>query len=196
MPPVGHRIRLCSIDDAGQVSELASETFRETWANHPIYTPRDVDLFASQLDVEYYKGVLGNGAQEVYVLEVVDGKAPGETDARYAPAGYAQLLFDVREQGVSGPDPCVEIQKFYFRSRYHRTGLAGELMQHVMWRARQVANTAWLGVHAQNEKAKRFYRKFGFEWTGQTKLFGVTLAGIPDIDQVWECSLPREESSV
>ncbi|WP_436277899.1 N-acetyltransferase family protein [Pseudactinotalea suaedae] len=63
--------------------------------------------------------------------------------------------------------PTAELSKFYVRAALHRSGAASALMDATLATARERGLPGiWLGVHGQNERAKRFYRKHGFARLG------------------------------
>lgn len=76
--------------------------------------------------------------------------------------GYAMLI---------SADGTVELSKMYVLPEYHRTGAAAKLMDAgLAWASSCGAQSVWLGVNRHNERARRFYRKHGFEVTG-TRVF-------------------------
>ena len=77
-------------------------------------------------------------------------------------AGYAQLRLGEAPQCVIGPSP-IEIVRLYALSRYHGQGVGAALMRTCLDTAREIgAQTIWLGVWEQNDRAIAFYRKHGF----------------------------------
>lgn len=67
------------------------------------------------------------------------------------------------------PADCkhIELQRIYVFKEYHRTGAAQLLMQEALNYARKAGyEVIWLGVWGENEKAMRFYRKYGFQVFG------------------------------
>jgi len=88
-----------------------------------------------------------------------------EADRRLV--AYLQLRLDAESPLISGTRP-VEIQRFYVDASHHGTGLAHQLMAHVLARAEAAgAATLWLGVWERNPRALAFYRKWGFDVVGE-----------------------------
>ena len=77
--------------------------------------------------------------------------------------GYAILVHPAGE-------PAVELSKFYLLPDHHGTGAATALMRAALDMAGASgaagAQTIWLGVNRNNDRAQGFYRKSGFEVTG------------------------------
>jgi ribosomal protein S18 acetylase RimI-like enzyme len=60
-----------------------------------------------------------------------------------------------------------ELQKIYLLAAYHRTGAADELMKACFTTAESVKSSLiWLDVIIENERAIRFYQKYGFSRAG------------------------------
>ncbi len=69
--------------------------------------------------------------------------------------------------------PAVEISKLYVLPGHHGAGVSAALMEAIVERAIERRRAGlWLGVNQQNERARRFYRKHGFEVVG-TRTFVV-----------------------
>ena len=66
--------------------------------------------------------------------------------------------------------PTVEISKIYVRVSAHGSGLAQELMSVAVESARdEGAQSVWLGVNQQNERANSFYERSGFLVVGERR---------------------------
>jgi ribosomal protein S18 acetylase RimI-like enzyme len=60
------------------------------------------------------------------------------------------------------------LQRLYVDARWHGTGVARDLMDALLAIAEAGgADAVWLGVWAQNPRARGFYRKFGFADAGE-----------------------------
>ena len=83
--------------------------------------------------------------------------------------GFAQLrLTTPAPEGVVGTHP-VELGRIYLAPALKGTGLAAELMQRILDRARaEGADAIWLKVWQQSPRAIAFYRKHGFEIAAPT----------------------------
>lgn len=140
---------------APALAELAARTF-------PLACPKwlarkDIDAFiAHQLDIESFRAYLNDPECRVFIAGPAD-----------APVGYALALHGI---GHSDCPPgwkserTAYLSKLYVDPARHGTGTAAALMDEVVRAARADGCAAvWLGVNEENERAKRFYRKFGFE---------------------------------
>jgi GNAT superfamily N-acetyltransferase len=143
-------IRPAVLADADDLAGLAATTFRDTFAadNDPADMARHV--------AQAY-GPLQQGR------ELAD---PNVTTLLVAAAdqliGYAQLRRGPAPACVTGERP-IELWRFYVTREWHGQGVAQELMSAVARAASHAgAFTLWLGVWERNERAKAFYRKYGF----------------------------------
>lgn len=69
--------------------------------------------------------------------------------------------------------PAIEISKLYVLPGHHGTGASAALMQAIAGHAAERGRAGlWLGVNAQNARARRFYEKQGFVVVG-TRTFVV-----------------------
>jgi GNAT superfamily N-acetyltransferase len=89
--------------------------------------------------------------------------------------GYAMFVTaEPTDPDVTGSltvAPTVEVSKMYVDPSAHGTGTAAALMQSGVDLTRELGRPAmWLGVNQENDKARRFYEKCGFEVVG-TKSF-------------------------
>ena len=66
--------------------------------------------------------------------------------------------------------PTVEISKIYVRASAHGSGIAQQLMSVAVENARaEGAQSVWLGVNQQNERANTFYERNGFLVVGERR---------------------------
>lgn len=64
--------------------------------------------------------------------------------------------------------PAAQLLRFYVRRQWHGKGLAQYLMRQCLQMAREHGSKRiWLSVWKENPRAIAFYRKFGFEITGE-----------------------------
>ena len=89
--------------------------------------------------------------------------------------GYAMLIRGVPDdddvQRAVTVRPAVEISKMYVLPDNHGAGGAAALMDEALQRAPELdAKSVWLGVNQGNQRAQRFYAKYGFTVNG-TKTF-------------------------
>ena len=145
---MGVQVTDAAAADAADLAEVAAATF--PLACPPSALPDDIAAFIdTHLCEQRFAGYLAD--PERRVLAARDG---GRI------IGYAILI---RPAGATG----VELSKFYLLPGHHGSGAASALMHAAVDVAADAgAERIWLGVNRQNERARRFYRKHGFEVTG------------------------------
>jgi GNAT superfamily N-acetyltransferase len=95
--------------------------------------------------------------QSVFLLAEIDHEL----------AGYAKLVFDYAEPGVTAERP-VELNRLYSQQKFLGAGVGQRLMDECFDRARAYGHDVmWLGVWEYNPRAQRFYEKNGFEMCGK-----------------------------
>lgn len=102
------------------------------------------------------------------------------------PIGYAKLT-PLRAPAVAPKPGAVELQQLYVAREWHGQGVADRLMQWSLGTAASVgAPEIYLTVFNHNERAKRFYARFGFGEVGRCT-FG--LGARVDEDRIWRACL-------
>jgi ribosomal protein S18 acetylase RimI-like enzyme len=149
------RIRRAQDDDALELSMLAERTFRAAFAESN--TAADMQVHCAS----HYS----------HALQLAEIRDPDRETwvavARAQLVAYAQLRLDAPSPLISG-ERSVEIQRFYVDASHHGTGLAHQLMTHVLVRAEAVGSAVlWLGVWERNQRALAFYRKWRFDVVGE-----------------------------
>ena len=149
------RIRRADEDDALALSVLAEATFRTAFAESN--SAANMQLHCA--------GSYGQALQLAEIRESSRETWVAEADSRLV--AFVQLRLDAESPMISGERP-VEIQRFYADASHHGTGLAHQLMAHVLARAEAAGCAAlWLGVWERNTRALAFYRKWGFDVVGE-----------------------------
>ena len=150
----GVTIRRAVSEDAAALAELAERTFRDTFE-----ADNDKDDMAAYCATAFALAVQHAQIQDPAMDTMV---VVGEGGRLVA---YAQLRpGGPDEVTVAGP---IELWRFYVDAPHHGRGLAQRLMAAVLNAARsRAARTLWLGVWERNERARKFYRKFGFTDVG------------------------------
>jgi ribosomal protein S18 acetylase RimI-like enzyme len=106
--------------------------------------------------------------------------------AQSEPVGYAKLT-PLRSPFADAAPGAVELQQIYVLSRWHGTGLADRLMEWGLTTARTTGATeVYLTVFDHNERAKRFYARYGFEEVGRCTF---QLGDRIDDDRIWRRQL-------
>jgi len=82
------------------------------------------------------------------------------------PVGYAKLKEHSKGDGVVGTNP-MELQRIYSIQEYIGKSVGAELMKEAIREAKEGCfNCLWLGVWEKNERAIKFYEKWGFKKVG------------------------------
>ena len=102
------------------------------------------------------------------------------------PIGYAKLT--PLRAPVTDPAPrAMELQQLYVLSDWHGTGVAAALMEWGLSTARsQGVPEVYLTVFDHNERAKRFYARYGFQEVGCCTF---QLGDRIDDDRIWRVRL-------
>lgn len=152
---MGVEVTVAEGGDTAELAALAAATF--PLACPPTARAEDIAAtIAANLSEARFSGYLRDPDRRVFAAR--DG---GRI------IGYAMLVRD--DTGSS----TAELSKIYVSPEHHRTGAAAALMEAGLAWAREVgAESVWLGVNQNNQRAQRFYRKHGFEVTG-TRTFAL-----------------------
>jgi diamine N-acetyltransferase len=147
--------RTPTIDDTERLAELGERAFTETFGH--LYTPDNLALFLENHSPTKWREDLCDPNCAVCVGEV-DGQ----------PIAYAKLL--PPDLPIEITAPAIEIKQFYVLNSWHGTGVANQLMDWAIEEARtRGAQELYLSVFTENERAQRFYARFGFEEVGRQK---------------------------
>jgi ribosomal protein S18 acetylase RimI-like enzyme len=160
-------IAQAQVDDAEAIAALGARVFGETFSHAT--PPGDMRRFLE----ETFRPELQRAEVEDPQRRVLVARIEGEL------AGFAMVRRHHAEPQIKGPDP-IELQRLYVDGRWHGRGVAQALMAEAFAFARGAGHrTIWLGVWEHNQRAQRFYRKYGFEVCG-SHVFPV--GGDPQID--------------
>ena len=85
------------------------------------------------------------------------------------PIGYIVVKYCSRLPDIYESDSFAQLQRLYVLPKYHGTISAKSLVTEA-FRAcsNKNVNRIWLSVFSENDRAKRFYSKFGFQEIGST----------------------------
>lgn len=148
-------IRPAESRDAALLAELGARTFYDTFAAGN--KPEDVDA--------YLAAAFGPAQQ---AAELADPRASfliAEIEA--IAVGYAQLKSGDTPPCVKGYNP-VELVRLYVSQEWIGRRVGEALMRACITEAEQKGyQTMWLGVWERNERAQKFYLKWGFQVTGE-----------------------------
>lgn len=145
-------IRQATTDDAKLLTELAYTTFWDAFAHHPKNAPDDLNHYMRQaFNLEQIAAELADD-KSVFLIAEIEGK----------PAGYAKLIIESTEEGISADRP-IELSRLYSHQEFLGKGVGQNLMDACFDHARSNGHDVmWLGVWEYNPRAQAFYAKNGF----------------------------------
>jgi ribosomal protein S18 acetylase RimI-like enzyme len=165
--------RDANADDAETLAAFARENWAVTFA-HVNYPPADL---AAYLEKSF--GV------EIQCAEIADPKSryrlafDGEGIVGYCMMGVLTLPVD-DARGV-------ELHRLYVAQRAKGAGVADVLMDDcIAWARGKGASALYLSVWENNERAQRFYRRFGFADHGA---WDFMVGSTADRDLIWRLAL-------
>ncbi|MCF8225782.1 MAG: GNAT family N-acetyltransferase [Bacteroidales bacterium] len=134
-----------------QLREIAIRTFDETFSSTN-----------SKENMEHYFARSFNLERLENEMKVPDSRFwfinYGQELAGYLKVNTAEAQTELKE--TDG----LEVERIYVLKKYHGTGVGSELMEHAKKYAKKLGKKyIWLGVHEENHRALKFYRKYGFE---------------------------------
>jgi ribosomal protein S18 acetylase RimI-like enzyme len=150
-------IRQATLEDAKLLTDLSYTTFWDAFAHHPKNAPDDLAHYMRQaFNIDQISAELAD-PQSIFLIASIDEK----------PAGYAKLILDSIEEGVTAERP-VELSRLYSHQEYLGRGVGQNLMDACFDRGRDDGyDVMWLGVWEFNPRAQRFYEKNGFRVVGK-----------------------------
>lgn len=149
--------------DLPELAGVAARTF--PLACPPSVTPENVVAFIDEnLSEDRFRDYLADPDRVVLAAR---------EDARIV--GYVMLIRGVPDdedvQRAVPLRPAIELSKMYVLPDSHGAGVSAALMSAALARAAEFnARCVWLGVNQRNQRAQRFYAKYGFTING-TKTF-------------------------
>ena len=148
-------IRRAHRHDAKQLSAIAEETFRDTYATQN--TPDNMALHCRTSYSEVIQAAEIANPNTVTLLCEHEGRLVGFAQLRWGDA-----------PGCVVADAPGELQRLYVISDCHGKGVARDLMNACINEMRsRWSDVVWLGVWERNPRAIAFYRKFGFLEVGE-----------------------------
>ena len=102
------------------------------------------------------------------------------------PAGFLQFKEDYSSLSLMKKWKALELKRIYVLKEFHGMGIAQKLMEYILDFARnEKYEMVWLGVWEHNDRAKKFYEKYGFTFSGHTHPFPI--GNTPQTDQwLWK----------
>jgi GNAT superfamily N-acetyltransferase len=142
-----------TIDDAPAIDALFRRSFADTFAH--LYDAKDLAAFFAGFAVEDWRKELADPDFAFRLAE--DGEAL---------AGFAKVAPVSLPAEPAGP--AAELRQFYVLEPWQGAGIAPVLMDWVLAEARRRgAGELYLSVYLGNDRAKRFYARYGFEAVGR-----------------------------
>jgi len=147
-------IRYANENDASLLAELGRKTFYDSFIT--FNTEEDMAKYLS----EHY-------SEEIQMSEIQDPNTVFLiAEENGAPVGYAKLKGQSKGDGVAGTNP-LELQRIYSIQEYIGKGVGPALMKESISEAEERGfNCLWLGVWEKNDRAIKFYEKWGFQKVG------------------------------
>ncbi|HYE26726.1 MAG TPA: GNAT family N-acetyltransferase [Allosphingosinicella sp.] len=158
--------------DAAVLADLHRRSFVETFGH--LYRREDLEAFLAGLNEDGFRG------------ELLDG----EHRVRFAEADGVPVAF-VKLGPVSLPVQPVrralEFRQLYVLKPWQGAGIAAALTDWALALARaRGAEELYLSVWANNDRAKAFYRRYGFAYVGPYKFM---VGAQADEDEIWKLDL-------
>ena len=148
-------IRTATINDAALIADLSRETFFNAFA--PFNTREDMDKFMDEI---FTRGKLMaelNLPDNIFLLAYADGNV----------AGYVRMRDKSIPEVSLETEDIIEIARIYTITSEIAKGIGTALMTECISIAREKKRDyIWLGVWEKNDKAIRFYERFGFKKFG------------------------------
>ena len=155
-------IRRASAADAQLLAELSSVTFFDTFKD--TCTADDMQSFL----------------KEFYSIEQVDKELLDKDDFYFiayiddAAAGYLRMKEENSDVEIIAKHKGIELKRIYVLKEYHAKKIGAALMNFALdFAAGMNYELIWLGVWEFNERARLFYKKFGFLDTGVNHPFPI-----------------------
>ena len=147
-------IRRATPDDAGVIADIGARTFEASFG--PDNRLEDMEQYLSlSFSKAHIKTQLSDPAS-VFLLAYENEKV----------VGYLMLRRRKTPKAVSGANP-VEPVRFYVEEKDFGNGYGSALMDACPQEAKKDRHrTIWLGVWEKNQRAIRFYKKWGFTIVG------------------------------
>lgn len=152
-------IRLARPEDAAALATLKRLCFRETFVEDFAIPYPAADMALFEADSYGERPVAAELADITHATWVAEGE--GGALIAYAHAGPCKLPHpDVRPGEM-------ELYQLYMRRDFKGGGLGRALMERALgWMEGRGSARLWIGVWSGNERAQRFYARFGFYRVG------------------------------
>ena len=148
-------IRRATATDAGLLADLGAQTFYDTFAVDN--TTEDMTAYlSSSFSPALQEAELADANTKFFMAEI-DGAA----------VGYAKLQSNPPPPCVTGSNP-IELCRLYVSHAAIGSGIGAALIEACINEANMEGyKTMWLGVWERNERAQKFYERWGFQVAGE-----------------------------
>lgn len=147
-------IRYANENDAALLAELGRTTFYTSFIEYN--TPEDMEKYLSE---HYSTEIQRSEIRDPDTIFLI-------AEQNSIPIGYAKLKQHSQGDGVAGTNP-MELQRIYVIQEYIGKGVGPALMKEAIREAKERGfNCLWLGAWEKNERAIKFYEKWGFQKVG------------------------------
>lgn len=142
--------------DAAVLAALGAKSFIDAFG--PLYEPADLEAFLDNHREDKWARELGDPANAIRI---------GEADG--AAVVYAKLTTPpVMPYEQAADRRAYELKQFYVLGPWQGSGIADQLMRWLLDTARvRGADDVFLSVFTKNNRARRFYERYGFAVVGQ-----------------------------
>lgn len=156
-------IRRLTLHDAAALAEIAANTFEYTFKD--TCTAADMDFYLKKYySLEQMEMELADLNSYYFFIE----------DEHAAPLGFLRLKEEKEGYPAMNQYHSLELNRIYVKHEFQGRGIAQRLMDFALQFANEHAyEVIWLGVWEHNYRAQNFYKKYGFEPTGDTHDFPI-----------------------
>lgn len=162
-------LRECTPADMPQLEALARDTFTETFGH--LYDARDLNAHLdTKCSVPYFIEALSHPPTRIIIAW------EGRDAVGYIKWGALEL-----DAGDGPPASAREIHRLYVRATHQKHGIGKQLLEYALAACSDAA-AIYLSVWEHNEKAQRFYARYGFVHAGEHIYYVGTAA---DRDLIW-----------
>ena len=159
MSTTEYNFRAGTPDDAHLLADLGWRTFEEAFG--PYNDPEDMlaykpTMYSPELQTEE----LADETTEFVIVEADD-----------IPVAYLKLNWDEAPKKIRGSHP-LQISRLFVLQKWTGKGIGDRLMELALERAKRRGHqVVWLTVWSKNERALRFYQKYGFTKVGELDFY-------------------------
>ena len=164
----------CDISDVQQLANLSLETFSDAFGTQN--DPDDFEAYlTSAFNSEKLLSELENPNSSFYFVLL------GE-----AIVGYLKINFDDAQSDIHDPN-SLELERIYILNSHQGKNLGSWALEQTFQLAKKSKKQyIWLGVWERNQKAIKFYERFGFKKFGEHAFF---IGSDRQIDWLMRCDL-------